>query len=90
MMAHDIDVRIRILRILKVSLSLNLSEEEAAGADSLDAFFGMDSMATLEFLVALEKEFGIRLDLEEIESGLLRSLSRLTRHLTERTTTPGS
>jgi acyl carrier protein len=89
-MAHDTDIRHRVLRVLRSSLSLNLSEEEAGGADSLDAFFGMDSMATLEFLVALEKEFGVRLEPDEIESGLLRSLSRLTRYLAEKTQESGA
>jgi len=46
-MARDTEVRQRILKVLKDSLSLNLGEEEMAGVDSLDALFGMDSMATL-------------------------------------------
>jgi len=85
---RDAEIRERILRVLREALALNLREEEMAGALRLDELTGLDSMATLEFLLALEKEFGIRFDPKAIELDLLADLPRLVRFIGDRIASP--
>ena len=74
----------RIRHVLNTSLSLELSEEELIQAVNLDELFGVDSLAILEFVTALEKEFGIRLDPEHLEMDLLKNLPRLSSYVESR------
>jgi len=87
-MERNADIRRRVLQVLRDSLSVNLSEEEMAGAVRLEELFGMDSMAALEFLVGLEREFGVRFAPEQIEFDLLKDLPRLVRYIAERMPAP--
>lgn len=87
-MERDTEIRERILRVLRETLSLNLGAEDMAGALRLEELAGLDSMAALEFLLALEKEFGIRFDPEVIELDLLVDLPRLVRFIGDRIAAP--
>lgn len=80
-MEGDAAIRERVLRVARDALSLNLEDEDTAGALRLDELAGIDSMAALEFLLALENEFGIRLEPDEIELDLLADLPRLVRFI---------
>ncbi len=77
-------VEARIRRTLVRALSLEVREEEIPLADSLDAVVGLDSLAVLEFVDALEKEFTIVLEPEQLELDRLRDLAGLARYIRAR------
>lgn len=60
----DIDERVR--RVLREALALNASDQELAGVQRADDLLGLDSIATIEFALALEREFGITFDPESL------------------------
>jgi len=74
----------RIRRIFIRSLHLNLSEEDLAYEDKLDETVGLDSVAVLEFVAALEKEFEIKFEPEMLTLELVRDLKQLAAYIDER------
>ncbi|MGP0076057.1 MAG: acyl carrier protein [Bryobacteraceae bacterium] len=73
----------RIRRVLIFSLHLNLREEDLAYETKLDETVGLDSVAVLEFVAALEQEFGITFDPEMLTIEVVRDLSRLASYIDE-------
>jgi acyl carrier protein len=71
----------RVRQVLNDALELNVPEEELVQAERLDDLFGVDSLAIIEFVTALEKEFQLRLDAEEITRDLIRDLPRLSKYI---------
>lgn len=67
----------RIRRIFIESLRLNLREEELSYEDKLDEITGLDSMAVLEFLAAIEQEFGVTIEPEMMTIELARDQKAL-------------
>jgi acyl carrier protein len=67
----------RIRRVFIESLRLNVSEEDLPYEHKLDEAAGLDSIAVLEFVAALEKEFGIEIEPEFLEIDFVRDLPRL-------------
>jgi acyl carrier protein len=78
------DIESRIRKVLNMSLSLGLPEEELENLEMLDECFGVDSLAVLEFVVALEKEFTITIAPEQLELAVLKDLSRLACYIASR------
>jgi acyl carrier protein len=74
----------RIRRVFLESLHLNLSEEDLRYEDKLDEAVGLDSVAVLEFVAALEKEFEITFESEMLTLDLIRDLQRLAICVDER------
>ena len=73
----------RIRRALIGSLHLNLSEQDLAYETKLDETMGLDSVAVLEFVAALEQEFGITFDPEMLTIEVVRDLRRLAFYIDE-------
>ena len=73
----------RIRRALIGSLHLNLSEQDLAYETKLDENMGLDSVAVLEFVAALEQEFGITFDPEMLTIEVVRDLRRLAFYIDE-------
>jgi acyl carrier protein len=73
----------RIRRALIGSLHVNLSEEDLAYETKLDETVGLDSVAVLEFVAALEQEFGITFAPEMLTIEVVRDLSRLASYIDE-------
>ena len=80
------DTMERIRRVFIESLNLNLREEDFSYETKLDEAAGMDSVAVLEFVAAIEKEFGITFEPERLTIVLVRDLKELTAYVDERTT----
>jgi acyl carrier protein len=80
------DTMERIRRVFIESLNLNLREEDFSYETKLDEAVGLDSVAVLEFVTALEKEFGITFESERLTIVLVRDLKELTAYVDERTT----
>ena len=74
----------RIRRVFVESLCLNLKDEELHYENRLDESVGLDSLAVLEFVTALEKEFGITMEPELLRLDFVRDLPRLAAYLEER------
>jgi acyl carrier protein len=75
----------RIRRVFIDSLHLNMREEDLSYETKLDEAVGLDSVAVLEFVIALEKEFGMMFEPERLTLELVRDLKELTAYVDERT-----
>jgi acyl carrier protein len=76
----------RIKRVFLTSLHLNLSESDLDFEQSLDEVVGLDSLAVLEFVTALEKEFGIMIEPELLRLDFVKDLPRLGAYVQDRVT----
>lgn len=74
----------RIRRVFVESLHLNLPEENFSYEDQLDETVGLDSVAVIEFVTALEQEFGITFEPEMLTIELVRSIQDLAVYIDER------
>ena len=80
-MDPSLDTVDRIRRVFVDSLRLNILPRDLPYSRKLDEAAGMDSMATLEFVAALEKEFGFRMEPEALRLDLIRDLPRLAAYI---------
>ena len=71
------EIRERIRRVFIESLRLNLRENELSYENKLDEVAGMDSIAVLEFVTSLEKEFDISFEPEMLTIDVVGDLNRL-------------
>lgn len=77
-MIAEESVKNRIRRTLIGSLELDLKENEIADGVNFDEMFGLDSIAAIEFVIALEKEFEITIEPERLTSSSLKNLDGLS------------
>ena len=75
----------RIRKAFVRALHLNVSGEDLAYEDKLDTAAGLDSIALLEFVTAVEDDFGIQIEPHLLAFDFLRDLPRLAAYLEERT-----
>ena len=73
-----------IRRVLIAALGLDLSEDELSYSDNLHELVAMDSVAVIGFVVALEKEFGIRFEPEWLGLQRLTDLPSLVDYVWQR------
>ena len=78
------DTADRIRRVFVRSLHLNLSEGDLDYESKLDESVGLDSLAVLEFVTALEKEFGITMEPELLRLDFVRDLPQLAAYIEDR------
>lgn len=74
----------RIRKIFVESLELNLREDELGDVKRLSEIAGLDSMAALAFVTAVEKEFQIVIEPELLELDFLEDLPRLAAYVESR------
>lgn len=82
---RSFDTADRIRRIFIESLRLNLSEEDFSYEAKLDESAGLDSVAVLEFVIAVEQDFGITFEPEMLSIDSVRDLKQLAAYVDERT-----
>jgi len=75
----------RIRKVFVESLHLNVREEELPYEWMLEEVAILDSIAVLEFVTGLEREFGISMEPEFLEFDFLRDLSGLASYIDHRT-----
>jgi acyl carrier protein len=75
------DIENRILRIIIRDLELNITEDEVRTEGRLDELFGMDSMAIVELVVGIEKEFNIRIPDEYLSVEIFQSIKTIAEHI---------
>jgi len=71
----------RLRRLASSSLNLNLSAEEVAALTRLDEVTGFDSLTVLEFVSAVEKEFGLTFEASELRRDFLANLPALAEYI---------
>lgn len=74
----------RIRKVFIASLALNLEEKDLREEMKLDELAGLDSLAVLEFVSALEKEFGISIEPQFLELDFVTDLPRLASYIEKR------
>jgi acyl carrier protein len=82
------DTMDRIRRVFIQSLHLNLREEDFSYEARLDESVGLDSVAVLDFVSALEQEFGITFEPEMLSIERVRNLKELAAYVDARTSGP--
>ena len=80
-MTAEESVKNRIRRILIDSLELGMKPDEIEDGVNFDELFGLDSIAVIEFVIALEKEFKITIESERLTSSSLKNLDGLTAYI---------
>jgi acyl carrier protein len=80
----SLDTVERIRRVFVKALRLNVDLQDLPYADTLDEMAGLDSVAILEFVLALEDEFGVAIEPQFLQFDLLHDLSRLATYIEER------
>jgi acyl carrier protein len=71
----------RLRRVFIQALRLNLRDEEVPYDRLLDEIAGFDSIAVLEFVAAVEREFDITIEEDALHLNLLRDLRRFSEYL---------
>jgi acyl carrier protein len=74
----------RIRRVFIEALRLNIHPADLPYADTLDEAAGLDSVAILEFVLALEAEFHVAIEPQFLQFDFLRDLSRLASYIEAR------
>jgi len=83
-MTDNNELESRIRRVLIDSLSLNIAEDELQYGESFEEIIGLDSLAALEFLTAIEKEFGVAFEEDELDLAVLGDLPTLAKLIRSR------
>lgn len=74
----------RVRRVFIESLRLNIGEQDLPYEQKLDEVAGLDSIAVIEFVAALEKEFSFEIEPEHLELGFVRDLPQLASYIEQR------
>jgi acyl carrier protein len=74
----------RLKRVFVESLHSDVRDDELPYEQMLEEAAVLDSVAVLEFVTAVEKEFGITLETELLEFDFLRDLSVLALYIEQR------
>ena len=74
----------RVRMIFVESLQLNLREDELGDVTQLSEIAGVDSMAALIFVAAIEGEFQIVIEPERLELDFIQDLPRLAAYVEAR------
>jgi acyl carrier protein len=70
-----------IWKVFIESLHLNVPEDELPYEQKLDEVVGLDSIAIIEFVAAVEKQFGVTLEPEFLRLEFVRDLPALAAHV---------
>ena len=81
---HLIGSRDTMARIRKVLVELNVRDEDVPYEQMLEEVAILDSIAILEFVTAVEKEFGIEMEPKNLDFDFLRDLSVLASYIEQR------
>lgn len=79
-----------IRQVFAETLDLKLPEDELAGVHQLSEAVAMDSVAALQFVVALEQRFAIRFDEDWLDLDRLSDIEALTAYISGRLASGGA
>ena len=80
----------RIRRVFVESLHLNVRDNQVPYEQMLEEVAMLDSIALLEFVTAVEKEFGIKVEPELLDFDFLRDLPGLASYIEHRIEATGA
>ncbi len=85
-MSPDAELLLRLKQIIVESLNLEGTRPESIGDDEplFGDGLGLDSVDALELVVALEREYGIRIRSDEIDPEVFASVASLARFIAAR------
>jgi acyl carrier protein len=79
------NIRLRIKKVLVENLLKDMEVDELGNdAPLIEYGVGVDSVSRLEFLVALEEEFRVKLDESEITAAFFETVDSIADHLSKR------
>ena len=87
-MLDSTEIATRVRQSLIRALSLELEEEELRYVERLDEALAIDSLAILQFVVELEREFGIVIDPESLSLPVFLNQGRLVELIMTRLGSP--
>lgn len=74
----------RVKKAIVTSLKLDIKPDEIPNGESIFEGVGADSIAALEIIVALEEEFSIEVDDEDLRVELFDSVRAMSEYLAEK------
>lgn len=79
----DDNIRKRVAGVIVKQLKIDAEKEILIGNDMplIELGVGVDSVSTLELVIALENEFDLDIDESEVNSDVLHSLTTLTKYI---------
>lgn len=86
----SLDIMARIRRVFVESLHLNLRDDQVPYEQMLEEVAILDSIALLEFVTAVEKEFGIKIEPKLLDFDFLRGLPALASYVEQRIEATGA
>jgi acyl carrier protein len=79
------DIKLRVKKVLTENLLKDMKADELENdAPLVEYGVGADSVSRLEFLVALEEEFSIKLDESEITPDFFETVNSIADHLSKK------
>jgi acyl carrier protein len=79
------DIKLRVKKVLTENLLKDMEADELENDAPLIEFgVGVDSVSRLEFLVALEEEFHVKLDEGEITPAFFETVDSIAEHLSKK------
>jgi len=83
-MCSSLETLSRIARVIAERVGANVTAEELRRATRLDQLIGLDSIAALELVVGLEREFAIRFEPACMDREFLMDLIGLVNYLDQK------
>jgi len=71
----------RILQVILRDLELNINKDKIQSTSRLDELFGMDSIAIVELVVGIEKDFNIKIPDEYLSVEVFQSIKTIAEHI---------
>ena len=75
------NIKNRIVQVIIRDLELNIGTDELQRADRLDEMFGMDSIAIIDLVVGIEREFDIRIPPDYLTVSSFQNVATIAEHV---------
>lgn len=80
--ANHADISLRVKRLIVKALDLQVKPEEIPDDEAIfGGGLGLDSIATLEIVFAMEDEFGLEVEDDELQADLFDSVEALSKYV---------
>lgn len=74
----------RVFRVFQRTMAADCRWEDWREADSLQSLSAMDSVGILDFVLALEHEFGLKFPIDDLQMDLFMNRPRLVNYVTDK------
>lgn len=73
----------RVFRAFQLTMAADCRWEDWCAAESLQSLSAMDSVGVLDFVLALEQEFGLKFPIDDLQMELFSNRPRLVSYLAD-------